>query len=240
MNELNKAELRRLAEAMPELDWDSQFEDHEQTGFFCVYAKPFELDGEMHDGPTFVERCHPEQAKFIAEAKENVLSLLDECELLRNCAKGDFDLDVWLEWAKEAQALRSQNAGLIAQHGRDSVELSKQCHARDKAEAERDAALAKLACYRASRIAYASEFAPDAEGDPDVNRIHENIRKLKAELEACRKDAERYRWLREKVGVDHIFGDYNVWVPAAREDITAIEKETTDQAIDAAMSQGKP
>lgn len=83
MNDQNKAELRRLAEDMPDLDWDSQFEDHEQTGFCCVYAKPFELDGEMHDGPTFVERCHPEQAKFIAEAKENVLSLLDENDQLR-------------------------------------------------------------------------------------------------------------------------------------------------------------
>lgn len=29
------------------------------------------------------------------------------------------------------------------------------------------------------------------------------------EIEALRKDAERYRWLREKVGVDFIFGEYS-------------------------------
>lgn len=122
----NKAELRRLAEAVRDDYWSP---DVGMTTAETMYA------------------C--------AAAPGVVLSLLDECELLRNGAKGDFDLDAWLEWAKEAQALRSQNAGLIAQHGRDSVELSKQCHARDvarkerdKAEAERDAALAELKACR--------------------------------------------------------------------------------------------
>lgn len=67
-----------------------------------------------------------EDDRFIATAKPAaVLSLLDEC------------------------------AGLMAQHARDSIELSKQCHARDvarrerdKAEAERDAALAELEACR--------------------------------------------------------------------------------------------
>ncbi|WP_394060597.1 hypothetical protein [Alcaligenes sp. WGS1538] len=36
---------------------------------------------------------------------------------------------------------------------------------------------------RAARIAYASEFPPDAEGDPDVGNIHANIRKLKAQAQ---------------------------------------------------------
>jgi len=47
-------------------------------------------------------------------------------------------------------------------------------------EAERDQ-------LRAARIAYASEFPPIPDGDdagmPAVDRIHENIRRLKAELE---------------------------------------------------------
>jgi hypothetical protein len=34
---------------------------------------------------------------------------------------------------------------------------------------------------RAARIAYASEFAPNGDGYPDVGSIHENIRKLKRE-----------------------------------------------------------
>jgi hypothetical protein len=36
----------------------------------------------------------------------------------------------------------------------------------------------------AARIAYASEFPPDAEGDPDVGNIHANIRALKKQLAA--------------------------------------------------------
>lgn len=36
--------------------------------------------------------------------------------------------------------------------------------------------------YKASRIAYASEFPSDSNGDPDVGNIHANIRKLKAKL----------------------------------------------------------
>jgi hypothetical protein len=38
----------------------------------------------------------------------------------------------------------------------------------------------------AARIAYASEFAPNADGEPDVGSIHQNIRALKAEREALR------------------------------------------------------
>ena len=36
----------------------------------------------------------------------------------------------------------------------------------------------------AARIAYAREFLPDENGDPDVGNIHANIRKLKAQLAA--------------------------------------------------------
>ena len=48
---------------------------------------------------------------------------------------------------------------------------------------------------RAARIAYASEFPLNEEGDPDVGSIHQNIRALKAELAQAKRDAERYRWL---------------------------------------------
>jgi hypothetical protein len=46
----------------------------------------------------------------------------------------------------------------------------------------------ELSEHKAARIAYASEFAPDADGDPDVGSIHANIRSLKREL-AERKTA---------------------------------------------------
>ncbi|MBU9359672.1 hypothetical protein KTE52_25365 [Burkholderia multivorans] len=48
----------------------------------------------------------------------------------------------------------------------------------------------------AARRACASEFPPDAEGEPDEGRIHENIRKLKAALEAAaadKRDAEKIK-----------------------------------------------
>ncbi|HEF4749712.1 TPA: hypothetical protein SAO13_003715 [Burkholderia multivorans] len=44
----------------------------------------------------------------------------------------------------------------------------------------------------AARRACASEFPPDAEGEPDEGRIHENIRKLKAALEAAAADKRDY------------------------------------------------
>lgn len=45
----------------------------------------------------------------------------------------------------------------------------------------------RIAGLEAARFAYASEFPPNEDGDPDVGSIHENIRKLKAKLEAYRK-----------------------------------------------------
>lgn len=81
---IDKENLKTLAEAVPDLDWDSEFENHEQTGFCSVFAKPFEIDGETHEGPVFVERCTSEQAEFIAGAKENVLELIAEIERLQH------------------------------------------------------------------------------------------------------------------------------------------------------------
>lgn len=54
-----------------------------------------------------------------------------------------------------------------------------------------DLLLAEVEGHRAARIAYANEFAPDAEGLPDTGNIHANIRKLKAELKAAAADKRR-------------------------------------------------
>ena len=50
--------------------------------------------------------------------------------------------------------------------------------------AEIDELREKLADHKAARIAYASEFPKDAEGEPDVGNIHANIRALKTKLAA--------------------------------------------------------
>lgn len=162
MNELNKAELRRLAEdtqgwqnlkecwpadqEFSDADWEVGALDEDDNRYPVISVNTQQYDCE--DG---AEKL----ARFIAAANPAaVLSLLDECDRLQATCEG----------------LDRQNDAIAEEIG--------------KVAAERDAALAGLASHRASRMAYASEFAPDAEGDHDVGSIHENIRKLKAELEA--------------------------------------------------------
>jgi len=48
----------------------------------------------------------------------------------------------------------------------------------------------------AARMAYANEFAPDENGDPDVGNVHANIRALKAERDRLRDAAGKaIAWL---------------------------------------------
>ena len=66
------------------------------------------------------------ERKSKSEAIRELLDFLDcgwrridllekENEQLRAGVKGDFDLDAWLDWAKEAKALREENAALRSQ-----------------------------------------------------------------------------------------------------------------------------
>lgn len=94
-------ELERLAEAFPaDLDWDSNMEPFFNgpsgeslgggaTGFYCVYGKPFRLEGDdyEYDGPTYVEACSADFAKFMVAAREGVLALIAENEALRKDAE---------------------------------------------------------------------------------------------------------------------------------------------------------
>lgn len=90
-------ELKRLAEAFPaDLDWDSNTEPFfngpsgeslggGSTGFYSVYGKPFRLEGEDYDydGPTYVEACNADFAKFMVAARDGVLALIAENDSLR-------------------------------------------------------------------------------------------------------------------------------------------------------------
>ncbi|PKM05588.1 MAG: hypothetical protein CVV17_03310 [Gammaproteobacteria bacterium HGW-Gammaproteobacteria-7] len=106
MPDLNKQELRRLAE---------------NAAFMY---------------PTFAENAEAASLFDPVSGPEVVLALLDEIDLLRHGVKGDFDLDAWLEWAKEAAKLRAevdllrQDAAMritpeqskaIARRGRDAI-----------------------------------------------------------------------------------------------------------------------
>lgn len=84
------SELKKLAEAFPsDLDWDSNTEPFfngptgeslggGSDGTYTVYGKPFRLEGEDYDydGPTYVERCNVEFAKFMVAARDGVLGLI--------------------------------------------------------------------------------------------------------------------------------------------------------------------
>lgn len=49
-----------------------------------------------------------------------------------------------------------------------------------------EAANARIAQFEAARIAYASEFPPNADGEPDVGNIHANIRAMKTDAATWR------------------------------------------------------
>ena len=99
----------------------------------------------------------------------------------------------------------------------------------ERAELKRE-----LGGLRAARIAYASEFPFTLDGDPDTGSIHANIRELK-------RDAERYRWLREQEaerGVSVV--NINQWLSAATcVAVTFVDGSFVDHAIDAAMQEQK-
>lgn len=91
------AKLKALAEAFPsDLDWDSNTEPFfngpsgeslggGSTGFYCVYGAPFKIEGDdyEYDGPTYVESCSADFAKFMTSAREGVLSTLAEIDQLK-------------------------------------------------------------------------------------------------------------------------------------------------------------
>lgn len=58
-----------------------------------------------------------------------------------------------------------------------------------KAESELREAKQRIAELEAARRAYASEFAPTDDGEPDVGSIHANIRKLKQRIADLEQDA---------------------------------------------------
>jgi hypothetical protein len=70
----------------------------------------------------------------------------------------------------------------------DALEASNA--AMNQANGAIEAANARIAEFEATRIAYASEFAPDAEGLPDVGSIHSNIRALKSRLTALESERD--------------------------------------------------
>ncbi len=81
-------------------------------------------------------------------------------------------------------------------------------------------------------------------GDPeltevDINTPAEEILGLIARLRAAEKNAARYLWLRDRVGVDFVYGEFHAYLPGGNYVRNKQDKEETDHMIDAAMEQSK-
>ncbi|MFG3451185.1 hypothetical protein [Stutzerimonas stutzeri] len=143
-------ELKKLAEAFPSgLDWDSNTEPFfngptgeslggGSDGTYTVYGMPFRLEGEDYDydGPTYVERCNVEFAKFMVAARDGVLELIAENERLEGWKQEALGvLGPVLDYAhglKIANLGQSVTQALIDDHQRLNAEVEAL-----KADAER-------------------------------------------------------------------------------------------------------
>jgi hypothetical protein len=88
------------------------------------------------------------------------------------------------------------------------------------AEKAGDEARAELEGHKAARMAYASEFPPNEEGEPDVGSIHQNIRALKAELArlttlrpiaSLPPNTQCLRWTQSRTGQHWMLVDKREW-----------------------------
>jgi len=94
----------------------------------------------------------------------------------------------------------------------------------------------------AARMAYANEFAPDENGDPDVGNVHANIRALKAERDRLRGTVEAtYEWLDktewvQKTAKAHELGKHRADVLKDRIDQLRAEVERLTDAAGKAIA----
>ncbi|MCF5723902.1 hypothetical protein [Pseudomonas syringae] len=205
-------ELKRLAEAFPaDLDWDSNSEPFFNgpsgeslgggpTGFYCVYGPAFEIDDEQYDGPTYVESCKVDFAKFMVAARDGVLALIAENERLER------------KNASQSESIREYQDLIMG----GDVSLGMLKADIRVTTGERDELRAEVAGLKTGYEAY--------------ERVNAE---LKAENEALRKDAERYRYLRDRCGLV----EYKAFAGSIGPGMLP-SGEALDAAIDAAMGKG--
>src|SRR5690606_29180302 len=75
-------------------------------------------------------------------------------------------------------------------------------------QAECEKLKSELDSHKAARLAYASEFPLDGDGNPDVGSIHQNIRTLKAECDALRAKTSLSLGVGDGTGNLFVHGDY--------------------------------
>lgn len=244
----DRAELKRLAEAFPsDLDWDSNTEPFFNgpsgeslgggaTGFYCVYGKPFRLEGEDYDydGPTYVEACPADFAKFMVAAREGVLALIAENERLAANVKlnlcdhpaihwGDVDLLI-------AFVSGTSQIELAKIHGCTPPNISRKIRRVRARLGWREGMSVTEIRARAEQLRSLASQGAVVTADLMAERDQ-----LKAENEALRKDADRYRWLRDSSESIHQFYlSTPIWFTGVK-----FSKDNVDSTIDTAMGKGE-
>ncbi|MCY1278193.1 hypothetical protein D9M69_410880 [compost metagenome] len=73
-------------------------------------AEESKSKGEWYDAKSIdvFPEFHVDQDFMLACTPDAILALIAENERLRAGARGDFDLDAWLDWSKEAESLRAE------------------------------------------------------------------------------------------------------------------------------------
>ncbi|OHQ72888.1 hypothetical protein [Pseudomonas aeruginosa] len=151
----------------------------------------------------------PIKASFIAAANpQAILKLIAEVEHLRIGLKGDFDLDAWLEWTREKDQIKAEIEALRRFAGE---------------------------AYQVLGALDAPENVLDNASDAanGVPLRHETLLPFFADdYESMQKDAERYRWLRERdLETIRQGGVFAGMTPAN----IVLNLEHLDAAIDAAL-----
>ncbi|KAA0995467.1 hypothetical protein FQ192_10525 [Pseudomonas sp. ANT_J12] len=229
-------ELKRLAEAFPDYDYDSNTEPFfngpsgeslggGSTGFYCVYGPDFEIDGDHYDGNTLVEVTTRDQAKFICEAKAGILALITENEKLKGDLREVKDAKLGLSWAigeimGERDQLRTENAGLKTGY--------------EAYEAQNAALLKDLESHKRMLLNAAISFG--AVGAALGGEMDDDASELEGLAQELRKDAERYRWLRARdLETIRHGGVFAGQTPSN----VVLNGDDLDANIDAVMGQGE-
>lgn len=114
---------------------------------------------------------------------------------------------------KHLQSLIDQTTPLEPEPGNPMwsrrIRLDEVIAERDQLRAECENLRREVGGLRASRIAYASEFPANADGNPDTGRIHENIRKLKDECDSLRDKTSMSIGVGDGTGNLYVHGDYD-------------------------------
>ncbi|HEK0054231.1 TPA: hypothetical protein SMO30_004773 [Pseudomonas aeruginosa] len=189
------AELRRLAEACDVSRCADEGEERRR----------------LHD---FYDCVEPE---LILDLLDEIDRLKAENDRLRQGMKGDYDIDAWLDWSKEKEQIKAQNDALQgALHAVQAEvdgnlrpltrDLDAYYYGFDPTGCDLvDSVLEQVA--RAGKAFHSTDDwnEEDLDGLSPVDKMQaaanasaKTIMALIAEVEHLRKDAARYRWLRER------------------------------------------